>query len=49
MVIMMTMMMLLLQEGWSALLCAAKEGFLEIAIELLEHGAELDHKDMVSL
>ena len=38
-----------LQESWSALLCASKEGHLEIVIELLEHQAQLEHTDMVSL
>lgn len=39
----------MLQESWSALLCASKEGHLEIVIELLEHQAHLEHTDMVSL
>ena len=39
--------MCVLQESWCALLCASKEGHLEIVIELLEHEAQLEHTDMV--
>jgi hypothetical protein len=37
----------LFQDNWSALLCAAKEGYADICMELLEHGADIDHRDMV--
>lgn len=40
-------LVLYLQESWSALLCASKEGHLEIVIELLERNADIEHKDMV--
>lgn len=36
-----------LQDNWSALLYSAKEGHLEIVIELLERGADIEHKDLV--
>lgn len=35
-------------DSWSALLCAAKEGYTDVCHELLEHGADIDHRDMVS-
>lgn len=35
------------QDNWSALLYSAKEGHLEIVIELLERGADIEHKDLV--
>ena len=35
------------QDNWSALLNAAKEGHHDIVTLLLEHGAEVDHKDIV--
>lgn len=35
-------------DGWTALLCAAKEGYVDIVCQLLEHNAEIDHRDMVS-
>ena len=38
-----------LQDNWSALLYAAKDGHLEITIELLERQAELEHRDMVCI
>jgi hypothetical protein len=38
---------ILLQDNWSALLCAAKEGYADICMELLEHGADIEHRDMV--
>lgn len=37
----------ILQDNWSALMFAAKNGALEISIELLERGASLEHRDMV--
>lgn len=37
----------LFQDNWSALLCAAKEGYADICMELLEHGADIEHRDMV--
>jgi len=36
-----------LQDNWSALLFAAKEGHDEIVADLLEHGATVDQADMV--
>ena len=38
-----------LQDNWSALLYSAKEGHLEIVIELLERGANLEHRDLVRI
>lgn len=35
-------------DNWTALLCAAKEGHYDIVLQLLEHNAEIDHRDMVS-
>lgn len=35
------------QDNWTALLCAAKEGHTDVCLELLEHGADLEHRDMV--
>lgn len=35
-------------DSWSALLCAAKEGYVDIVLQLLEHNAAIDHRDMVS-
>lgn len=35
-------------DGWSALLNAAKEGYVDIVLQLLEHNAAIDHRDMVS-
>ena len=35
------------QDNWSALMFAAKNGALEISIELLERGASLEHRDLV--
>lgn len=36
-----------IQDNWTALLCAAKEGHSDICLELFEHGADLEHRDMV--
>ncbi|CAD6208425.1 GSCOCG00003437001-RA-CDS, partial [Cotesia congregata] len=33
-------------DNWTALLCAAKEGHTEVCLELLEHGADLEHRDL---
>ena len=30
-------------------MCAAKEGYADMCAELLDNGADLEHKDMVSL
>lgn len=38
---------LISQDNWTALLCAAKEGHTDVCLELLEHGADLEHRDMV--
>lgn len=35
-------------DGWSALLSASKEGYVDIVLQLLEHNAAIDHRDMVS-
>lgn len=34
-------------DSWSALLSAAKEGYVDIVLQLLEHNAAVDHRDMV--
>lgn len=39
----------ILQRGWTALLSAAKEGHLEAVAVLLQAGANLNHKDWVSI
>lgn len=36
-------------DNWSPLLYAAKGGYLEVIEILVEHGADIEHKDMVSL
>lgn len=36
-------------DNWTALLCAAKEGHLDICLQLIEHGSEIEHRDMVSV
>lgn len=38
-----------LQDNWTPLLCAAKENFTSICVELLNHGADIEHRDMVSV
>lgn len=35
-------------DNWTALLCASKEGYLDVCRELLDHGAEVDHRDIGS-
>jgi len=35
------------QDNWTALICAAKEGHSDICSELLNHGADIVHRDMV--
>lgn len=35
-------------DNWTALLCAAKEGHTDICLQLLEHNADIEHRDMVS-
>lgn len=35
-------------DSWTALLCAAKGGHLEVIQYILDHGAELEHRDMVN-
>lgn len=40
---------LLIQDQWCALLCAAKEGHADVCIELLDNGADIEHKDMVRM
>ena len=42
------MYVVLLQDNWSALLNASKHGHAEIVSELLNAGADIEHKDMVS-
>jgi uncharacterized protein YqjF (DUF2071 family) len=39
---------LLSQDNWTALLFATREGHDEIVADLLDHGAAVDHRDMVS-
>lgn len=36
------------QDGWTALISAAKEGHVEVVRELLDHNANLEQRDMVS-
>ena len=36
------------QDNWSALLNAAKGGHRDIVALLLDYGAQVDHKDIVS-
>lgn len=38
---------LIIQDNWTALICAAKEGHTDICTELLDHGADIEHRDMV--
>ena len=35
------------QDCWSALISAAKEGHVEVVKELLENSAYIEHRDMV--
>lgn len=35
-------------DNWNPLLFAAKAGFLEVIEILIDHGADIEHKDMVS-
>ena len=35
------------QDCWTALISAAREGHLEVVKELLENNANLEHRDMV--
>ena len=34
-------------DSWTALLCATKGGHLEIVEILVEHGADIEHREMV--
>lgn len=34
-------------DSWTALLCAAKEGHTDIVLQLLDHNAAIDHRDIV--
>lgn len=34
-------------DSWTALLCAAKEGYTDICMQLLEQNADIEHRDMV--
>lgn len=38
-----------MQDCWTALISAAKEGHIEVVKELLENNANLEHRDMVGL
>lgn len=42
------MLIFCLQDQWCSLLCAAKEGYADVCIELLDNGADIEHKDMVA-
>lgn len=42
-------MIFLVKDNWTALLCAAKEGHTAVCLELLDHGANIEHRDVVSL
>lgn len=35
-------------DNWTPLLCAAKEGHTNICLMLLENGADIEHRDMVT-
>jgi len=37
------------QDCWTALISAAKEGHIEVVRELLENNANLEHRDMVRI
>jgi len=37
------------QDNWTALLNAAREGFAEVVLLLLEAGANIEHRDTVSV
>jgi len=37
-----------LKDNWTSLLCAAKAGSNVVCIELLNHGANIEHRDMVA-
>jgi len=37
------------QDNWTALLNAAREGFAEVVLLLLEAGANVEHRDTVSI
>lgn len=38
---------LCVQDCWTALISAAKEGHIDVVRELLENNANLEHRDMV--
>lgn len=38
-----------MQDCWTALISAAKEGHIEVVRELLENNANLEHRDMVRM
>lgn len=37
------------QDNWCPLAVAAKEGYTDICLILIDHNAELEHKDMVKI
>ena len=37
------------QDGWTALIAASKEGYVDIVSALLEHGAKLNIPDLVGI
>ena len=39
--------LLLIQDNWTALLNAAKDGHVEVSNVLLGNGANIDHRDIV--
>lgn len=40
---------LYVQDCWTALISAAKEGHIDVVRELLENKANLEHRDMVRI
>lgn len=40
--------MFVYQDNWTALLNAAKEGYVEVVCQLTDRNADLEHRDTVS-
>lgn len=34
-------------DSWTALLCATKAGYFDVVQLLVDHGADIEHRDMV--